>query len=240
MGMRLLQRLEAWNMATQRTTTDLHCRQARPGQESAVADTPSLRFRVYPSGVKAWMYRYRVPVLDSDGKPVMAGEHSKTRLRKMVLEGYTAVSLKEARRLCQGQKSLKADRGDPIELERLTRLDNFRQANREREAAEQDAFTVERLANGYVGKYALARKQSWREDQRIFKKYIVPALGSDTPLHRVRRKDVVSMLDTVASTAPVQAKRVPAVFRKACNSGVEREYLSAPPTFGVRPKTMEP
>ncbi len=109
-----------------------------------------------------------------------------------------------------------------------------------RSSAQLHAFTVERLANGYVGKYALARKQSWREDQRIFKKYIVPALGSDTPLHRVRRKDVVSMLDTVASTAPVQAKRVPAAFRKACNWAVEREYLSAPPTFGVRPKTMEP
>ncbi len=41
------------------------------------------------------------------------------------------------------------------------------------------------------------------------------------------------MLDTIASTAPVQANRVLAVFRKACNWALEREYLSAPPTFGV-------
>ncbi len=43
------------------------------------------------------------------------------------------------------------------------------------------------------------------------------------------------MLDTIASTAPVQANRVLAVFRKACNWAVEREYLSAPPTYGVLP-----
>ncbi len=52
------------------------------------------------------MHRYRVPGLDSDGKPVMAGVDSKTRLRKMVFGGYPAVSLKEARRSCQEQKSL--------------------------------------------------------------------------------------------------------------------------------------
>ncbi len=151
-------------MAAQKITTDLHCRQARPGQELAVADTPGLRLRVYSSGVKSWMYRYRVPILDSDGNPVMAGEHSKTRLRKMVLGVYPAVSLKEARRLCQEQKNLRSGGGDPIEVKQLTRLENVRRAKRERESAEQDAFTVNRLANAYVEKYALARKQSWRED----------------------------------------------------------------------------
>ncbi len=47
-------------MATQKITTGLHCRQARPGQELAVADTPGLRLRVYPSGVRSWMYCDRV------------------------------------------------------------------------------------------------------------------------------------------------------------------------------------
>ena len=168
---------------------------------------------MYSSGVKSCMYRYRVPVLNSEGNPIMAGEHSKTRLRKMVVGEYPAVSLKEARPKCQEQKNLRSDRGDPIEVKRLTPLENVRQVKQDREAAEQDAFTVDRLANAYVEKYALARKQSWREDQRSFKKYIVPALGADTPLHRVRRKDVVAMLDTIASSAPVQASRVLAVFQ---------------------------
>ncbi len=49
-------------MATQKITTDLHIRQALLGQELAVADTPGLRLLGYPSGVKSWMYRYRVRI----------------------------------------------------------------------------------------------------------------------------------------------------------------------------------
>lgn len=98
---------------------------------------------------------------------------------------------------------------------------------------------VRDLVEIYVDRYARPRKRSWREDQRLLGKYVVPRIGT-MKIDTVRRRDVVALLDAVVDAgAPVSANRVLAVTRKMFNFAISRDLLEASPCAQVKPPTKE-
>lgn len=108
----------------------------------------------------------------------------------------------------------------------------------QREAARR-APTVADLADEYLEKWARPRKRSWREDERILRKDVVPAWGR-RKARDITRRDVIALLDeVVARGSPVQANRTLACVRKMFNFGVEKDLIPGSPCVGVKAPSGE-
>lgn len=156
------------------------------------SDLPGFGLRVLPAGGKHYILRYR-----SEGQRRLytIGRHGAP---------WTPESArKEAVRLL----GLIASGLDP-------------QAEKERQKQEGTAaraHTVRSVADDFIEQYAKVRKRTWREDRRIFDKYVIPVWG-DRPVKSITRADVDDLLQEMAKRgAAVMANRTLACIRKWFN-----------------------
>lgn len=97
----------------------------------------------------------------------------------------------------------------------------------QRETARRNTFA--RLAETYLTEHAKRRKRSWKEDQRLINKELLPAFG-ERPVTTITRDEVRTLIGAIADRpAPIAANRVLALIRKILNFGIGREQLSANP-----------
>ena len=108
---------------------------------------PGLGLRVYPSGTKTFILRYRA------GSP---------RLRTVTLGRYGVLTLEQARKKARKLLGQVADGIDPAEEKRRKRA---------------DGVTVAAFADRWLEDYAKAHRRSWPEDARRIETRIKPALG---------------------------------------------------------------
>ena len=141
-------------------------------------ELPGFGCRVYPSGLKVYVLKYR-----------LGGRLGKQRRRKLGAHGV--VTPEEARRQAKALLGVVAQRVDP-------------------HAATDRERTVTRVSeavDSYLRQQDIKLKpRTAKEYRRLFKKYILPALGTK-PLTDVTPA-VVSRLHEKQSKAPVQANRV--------------------------------
>jgi integrase len=109
---------------------------------------PGLAVRVYPSGKKAFVLRYR---------PVGARQP-----RNLTLGAYGVLTLQQARDHARKALVDAKNGNDPIEARRKARLGS----------------TVRELAELYLERHAKPHKKTWQEDARRLTKWVVPALGT--------------------------------------------------------------
>jgi integrase len=103
----------------------------------------------------------------------------------------------------------------------------------------QRAPTFKEMAQEYLTKYAMARKRSWREDQRIIERELIPAWGG-RKAHDIKRREVISLLDAVNERgAPIQANRSLALVRKMYNWAIGRDLVEANPCTQVKAVAKE-
>src|SRR5262245_9504909 len=77
------------------------------------------------------------------------------------------------------------------------------------------ATTFEEMARAYLERWAKPRKRSWREDQRILERDVLPRWGRRRA-RDITARDVRSLLDAIVDRgAPIQANRTLAVVRRA-------------------------
>jgi len=132
--------------------------------------------------------------------------------RKPTLGRYPSLSLKAARRELQ-QK-----------VQQLTEDENN---------TNEESPTFSRLANDYLEKHAKRHKKSWREDQRMLQRTIIPAFTGKLACE-IRRRDVRQLLESIYDRgAHTAANRHRALLSVVFNFGIEREYLEANPCIGV-------
>ena len=176
------------------------------------AATPGLRLRVSRGGTKTWVYVYR-----------LSG-----RLRRMTLGQYPALSLAKARAEATSGKVARDDGQDPAAA-----------ATAERQAKRQ-AATVKELTEEYIARYAMKSKKSWREDERLLNREVIPHLGRHRAVD-VRRGDVIDLLEKIADRAPIVANRTLAVLRRAYNWAIEVDFsgIESSPCFRVRAPAKE-
>lgn len=172
---------------------------------------PGFYIRVFPSGAKSWMYLYK-----KDGAQ-----------RRLTLGSYPAMSLTEAH-AAYAEYRLEVKRGgDPAAREQ------------EEKRQQKEGDTVTQLAAEYIEKWAKPRKRSWREDQRILEKDILPTLGHKKA-RDVTRRDIIRLLDKIAGRgAPIAANRTQALLSKMFRFAVGRDILPFSPCLEIEKAAPE-
>ena len=176
--------------------------------------TPGLVLRVTPEGakskgVKSWAVLYR---RDGDRKR-----------RRYTIGTYPEYDLAAARREAK-QINARVVRGeDP--------------ANKKRE--EKKADTFEELAHLYMVRHAKPNKRTWREDEKMLNKDLLPELGS-MKASKISKRDIIRVVDIVAERgALIRANRVLTLARTVFNWACAEDLVDTNPTFGIRKRGAE-
>lgn len=167
--------------------------------------------RVTPRGVKSFVYLYRF-----DGKP-----------RRLTLGTYPSMTLADAHK-AHAEAVKKREQGiDPGAATAADRRE------------ERKAPTIAGLVEEYLEKWAKVRKRSWREDERILKKDVLPEWGH-RKAREITRRDVIRLLDDIVDRgAGIMANRTLAAIRKMFNFAVSRDIVAVSPCLSVRAPAPE-
>ena len=170
-----------------------------------------LGIRISTTGRKSWIMMYRF-----GGKA-----------RRLTLGTYPGTSVAQAHQL-HGKAKADLQRGiDPG----TTKV----QANQD----EREAATVQALAHEYIERWAKPRKRSWKEDQRILEKDVLPKWGRRKS-KTITRRDVITLLDGIVDRgAPIQANRTFAAVRKMFNFAVSRDIVPVSPCAEIKMPAAE-
>ena len=192
--------------------TDMLLRNLKPqAQRYLFWGDHGLGVRVSPKGRKSFVYMYRY-----GGKA-----------RFLTLGDYPRMTLADAYKV-HAEARKKVEQG----------LDPGAEVVTER-AEDRQAPTVAVLADEYLEKWAKPRKRSWREDERILKKDILPEWGR-RKAREITRRDVIRLLDGIVDRgAGIMANRTLAVIRKMFNFAVSRDIVPTSPCLAVRAPAPE-
>ena len=145
------------------------------------------------------------------------------RLRRFTLGTYPTLSLADARKQALDARHAVVQGEDPA-----TQKQQLLKAPR-----------VSELAREYLDKYARVHKKSWRSDERLLGREVLPHWGP-RQVSGIRRRDVLVLLDgLVARGAPIQANRTLSLIRKMFNWAIERDMLDSNPCLQVKPPGKE-
>jgi len=168
-----------------------------------------LGLRVNLTGLKSWFFMYR-----AKGDP---------RKRRLTLGRYPAITLADAREAAR-QAAVAVDCGEDPGADKQ---------------ALKAAHTFSELADEYLEKFAKRNKRSWREDERMLRRDILPAWGR-RKVHDIARRDVIALLDGIVDRgAPIQANRTLALVRKIFNWAIGRDIVEHNPCLQVKPPQRE-
>lgn len=199
------------------SANDLAIRALKPAAEKyqvAVKEHRGLVVVVYPTGARSFVYRYR----------------QDTVLKRVTLKATTLAEARDewsklARNVRKGD--------DPSEASKREKA--AKQLKRQADRADP---TVTDLASDFIRLHSKKKKRSWRGDELMLERVVLPEWGR-LKAKDVERRDVVALLDKVAETAPVRANRLLAVVRKMFNWAIARDVLKVSPCAGVKAPTEE-
>lgn len=178
------------------------------GQFETAADR-GLRVRVYPSGRKAFVYRYKDPA---------------RRQRVLSLGEWPGITLAEARRLLAEARALREQGGDPAG-QAAEQKAKHREGYRERAGAPTVADILGEYMARHVGPNC--RPATVTEFRRLIERNLKPACGA-MKAGALTRSAVVAALDGIADTAtPSIADHAGRVLAHAFNFAVRRGRLEA-------------
>jgi len=181
--------------------------------EIAETNGRGFRIRVFPTGNKSFVWRYK--------------HRGKSRL--MVLGQYPdEITLAKAHaKHGEFARQLKEEGTDPGAVKQ------------EQIAADRAAETVNELAEQYISRHAKRFKKSWREDERVLGKDVLPLWG-ELKAKDIRRKDVIALLDGIVDRgAGLMANRTLEIVRRMFNFAVERDILEHTPCHLIKAPAKE-
>lgn len=175
--------------------------------DTGIEGRPGLVVRVWPSGKRTVLHRFK-----------FAGEPF-----RVTLGDYPADSLETLLSRHQAQR-LQLKRGENPAAE----------AQRSSQEA-KTAPTVKRLAERYMEEHAKPKKRSWRGDQQVLDRDVIPAWGK-LQARAITFGDVDSLIESIrkdrkrGATAP---RRTLAVVRKMFAFAVKKRIVPVNPARGV-------
>jgi integrase len=139
------------------------------------------------------------------------------RVRRVTIGPYPYVSLADARARAKTVMSQVFQGTDPAEVK----------------AAERRAETFAQLATEYLERHAKPRKRTWREDERILKRELLPHWGK-MKAKEVTRRDVRLLIDRLVDRGvATYANRIFALARKVFNFALQRDIVDTNPCHGL-------
>lgn len=163
--------------------------------------TTGLYLRVSTGGRKIWRYRYR-----------LAG---KTKI--LTLGDWPAMPLTDARRLATAHKAQVSKGEDPASKLAQQRSERRRMP------------TVAGFVPQYLKHHAKPKKKSWRQDQQMLERWVIPEIGS-MKLDEVGTRDIVAVIDAVkASGATRQPGKVLATLKMLFKVAILRGVIQSSP-----------
>jgi integrase len=170
------------------------------------SEQPGLHLKVTPAGKKVFFLYYRV-----------LGAAKQQRRYK--IGDYGAVTLHQARERARSLLGMVADGKDPA-------------ADRQQARQRLNSELVSDLVSEFFSKH-VAQNRSAAETERIFKRDIVPRLGSRS-IHSLKKPDVITLLEAIAERgSPIMANRTLAALRKFLNWCVARGIIDKSPADGA-------
>ena len=139
------------------------------------------------------------------------------RFRRLTIGTYPLLSLADAR--VEAVKALRdAELGqDPATEKQEDRV----------------APTFEAVAREYLEKHAKPKKKSWKEDERMINRYLLPVFGKQHAAEISRRAIREYLERKAAANAPIMANRIRALLRKIFNWAIAADILENNPVFLV-------
>jgi integrase len=135
------------------------------------------------------------------------------RKARVVIGGYPALSLKDAKAAVTQYRGKIIVGADPAADARRHRVSE----------------TFGDLANLWLERHAKVKKRSWREDERMLKHDLLPAL-KDKKASRVTKADILDVVDGIMDRgSPYQANRVLVLAKTIFQWGMRREIVTANP-----------
>ncbi len=186
--------------------TDRQVRNLKPQEKRYEIRGPDgLSLRVSPSGRKVWSFWYR-----------FQGE-----TRRMLLGAYPAITVAKAHER-HGKALSDLEHGiDPGPI-----VTEARRADRE-------ADTIGDLAHEYIERHAKPNKRSWKTDQEILDREILPH-WKKKKAKDISRRDAIALLDGIkARGSPTSANRTLAIVRKMFNWALSRDMIPSNPCAGI-------
>ena len=178
---------------------------ANPSKRTDYRDElkPGLELRVSPSGNKTFYFRYW------GGK------------RRYKIGRYPDLSLAEARKRA-GDLRIQVEQGiDPQGEKKIQK------------ASYDNTFTFRNLADRFTERHLSNRKQKTIDFYKwILNKYLIPAFG-DSPVESIQRREIIDVLEDIATDKPTLANRVHAVMSSVLNYGLKRDYIPANPIHNL-------
>lgn len=98
---------------------------------------------------------------------------------------------------------------------------------------ERQAESFAELAAEYMERHAKPKKRTWREDERILNRELLPS-WRHLKAREIARRDVRVLIDrVVARGAGIHANRIFALARKVFNFALQRDIVTANPCHGL-------
>ena len=190
------------------TVTALNAAKPKP-QRYEISDggCVGLRVAVQPSGHKSFVHRFWF-----DGKP------AKTT------HGID-IGLAAARRCVMDERHLIEQGIDP----RIQR--NAARAIAVTDAERLDTDSVVALAALFIERHAKKRR-TWQQTEDTFRRLILPKWRGRT-VHEIRRRDVIELVEEIATDRPYMANRTLATLSKFFGWCVARDILEVSPASGI-------
>lgn len=173
--------------------------------------------RVEPSGRKSFFLEYRF------------GKGKERRNRVLTIGQFPIISLTKARSIASHSLD-QIEQGDDPATQKIIK-----------KTADRNALTVNDLVEEYLDKWAKVKKKerSWKEDERLLRKDIIPVMGRKKAKD-IRRRDIALLLDEIVDRgAAITANRVLAVTRKMFNFAVGRDIIDASPCVQIPAPSKE-
>lgn len=181
--------------------------------------------RVYPSGVKVFVFRYKV---DGVQKLLNLGEYPSTTL-KDARDEFTK-QFSKVKDLRNG----KADGADPVKEIKLKAERRIME-----DAEHRLAPTVAGLVKEYIEKYAQKKNRNWKDIQRMLNKEVVSVWGK-RKAKDITKRDVNLLLEQIIDRgSPATSNQVLKHTRKMFNFAIEQDMQQHTPCLGVKIKAKE-
>lgn len=205
------------------TLNDMFLRKLKPeDKEYTRREKGGFGIRVLPSGRKTFIYMYRV---DGQRKQLNIGTYKDADHPDGITLAVARDEYEAERARVKALKAGRAEGVDPVALKKEKRAERDVQRN---------AQTVNDLVDEYLKRHAKKFKKSWKEDERVLKREVLPLWGKRKATE-ITKRDINRLLDGIVDRgSPVMANNTFKIVRKMFNYAIEKDIVTLSPAQGVK------